>query len=57
MKETERILNQKHYTVEKAVEILGTVGQGKIRIGNVQLEVDSELDQEAQSILELFSGH
>ena len=57
MKETERILNQKHYTVEKAIEILGTVGQGKIRIGNVHLEVDSELDQEAQSILELFSGH
>lgn len=57
MKEAERILNQKHYTIEKAVEILGTVGQGKIRIGNVQLEVDSELDQEVQSILGLFAGH
>ena len=57
MKEAERILIQKHYTVEKAVEILGTVGQGKIRIGNVQLEIDSELDQDAQSILKLFTGH
>lgn len=27
-------------------EILGTVGQGKIRIGNVCLDIESELDQE-----------
>lgn len=57
MKEAERILKSKDYSIEKAIEILGKVGQGEIRIGNVSLEVDSELGPEAQSLLELFTGH
>lgn len=57
MKEAERILSQKHCSLEKAIEILGKVGQGKARIGNIELEIDSELDQEAKSILEHFMGH
>lgn len=57
MKETERILNRKKYSLEKAMEMLGTVGEGKTRIGNICLDIDSELDQETQSILQLFTGH
>jgi len=57
MKETEKILQRKQFSIAKAVEILGKVGQGQIRIGKVQLKLDSELDQESQSILKLFDGH
>lgn len=57
MKETERILKIKKYTVEKAIEILGKVGQGEIRIGNTKVDADTELDQEAQTIITLFEGH
>lgn len=57
MKEAERILKSKNYSLEKAIEMLGKIGQGEIRIGNVFLEVDSELDQETQLLLELFTGH
>jgi len=57
MKETERMLKEKNYSLEKAIEILGKVGQGEMRIGKIQMAIDSELDQEAQSILELFVGH
>lgn len=57
MKETERKLKQKGYSLEKAIEVMAKVGQGAIRLGKVQLEIDSELDEEAKSILELFAGH
>lgn len=57
MKEAEKILNKKHYSLEKTIEILGKVGQGKTRIGNICLDIESELDQETQSILKLFTGH
>lgn len=57
MKEAERILKSKNYSLEKAIEMLGKVGQGEIRVGNVSLEVDSELNQETQLLLELFVGH
>lgn len=56
-KETERILGQKHYSLETAIEILGRVGSGKTRIDNVELDIESELDDAAKSILELFEGH
>lgn len=57
MKEAERILKMKNYSLEKAIEILGKVGQGEMRIGNIHMAIDSELDEEAQSLLELFVGH
>lgn len=57
MKETEKILNRKQYSLEKTIEILGTVGQGKTRIGDICLDIESELDQETQSIIQLFMGH
>lgn len=57
LKETETILRRKHHSMEKTIEILGKIGQGKIRIGKVVLDVDSELSKEAQVILNLFIGH
>ena len=57
MKEAEKILNRKHCSLEKTIEILGTVGQGKTRIGDICLDIESEQDQETQSILQLFTGH
>lgn len=57
LKETETILRKKHYSIEKAIEILSKAGQGKIRIGKVMLDVDSELSKEAQVILNVFKGH
>jgi len=53
MKETEKILNRKKYTIE----IMGKVGEGEIRIGNTKMPLGSELNQEAKDILKLFLGH
>lgn len=57
LRETEAILGRKHRSMEKTIEILSRIGQGKIRIGKVVLDVDSELSKEAQVILNLFIGH
>ena len=57
MRETEMILKQKNYSLEKVTALLGKVGKGEARIGNTILEIESELDQETKSILNLFSGH
>jgi transposase len=57
MKEAEKILNQKKYTIEKVIEIMGKVGEGEIRIGNTKMPLESELNQEAKDILKLFLGH
>jgi len=57
MKETEKILQEKHYSLGKAITLLGKVGKGYARIGNVQIEIDTELNQETKSLLNLFSGH
>lgn len=57
IRETEKILKHAGYTIEQAIQILGKVGEGKIRIGKTVLEIDSELSQDAETILQLFSGH
>lgn len=57
MRETERILSQRQYSIEKAVNLLSQVGRGKIRIGRTTVELESELDEETQSLLNLFAGH
>lgn len=57
MRETEMLLQQKNYSLEKAIALLGKVGKGEARIGSVSVEIDTELDQETKSILILFSGH
>ena len=57
MKESEKILKQKNYTVERTIEIIGKVGEGEIRIGNTKMPLESELNQESKDILKLFLGH
>jgi len=57
LKQTETILRKIHYSLEKTIEILSEVGQGKVRVGNVILDIESELTNEAQEILRLFEGH
>lgn len=57
MTETERKLKAKGFSLEKTIELLGKVGQGKIKLEKIELEIDSEVDQKTKSILDLFSGH
>jgi len=57
LREAENTLSKKKYSIEKSIEVLGKVGQGEVRIGNVKIEIDSELDYEAETILKLFKGH
>jgi len=57
MKESEKILSRKKYTIEKTIEIMGKVGEGEVRIGNTKMPLESELNQDAKDILKLFLGH
>lgn len=57
LKETEMQLEKIHCTIEKAIELLGKVGQGKVQVNNVMLLAESEVDELTQSILDLFAGH
>ncbi|MDP4011689.1 MAG: IS1634 family transposase [Candidatus Roizmanbacteria bacterium] len=57
MKEAEKILKRKNYTIEKTIEIIGKVGEGEIRIGNTKMPLESELNQDTKDILKLFLGH
>ncbi len=57
MKETEKILSRKKYTVERTIEFMGKVGEGEIRIGNTKMPLESELNQDSKDILKLFLGH
>lgn len=57
MRETERYLKKINCSLEQAIELLGKVGQGKVRVGNVELTTESELEPTTQLILNLFEGH
>jgi len=57
MKETEKKLTEINYSLETAIELLGRVGQGTVRIGNIELATESELDPATQLIHNLFLGH
>lgn len=57
MKETERVLKELGFSLEQAIQILGKVGQGRIKLHKTVLEIDSELTQKAKDILSLFPGH
>ncbi len=57
MKEAERHLKKIDCSLEQAIELLGKVGQGKVRVGKVELITESELEQRTQQILNLFMGH
>lgn len=57
IKEVERILQTVDYSLERVIELLSQVVEGKIRIGKTFLPLESESDQQIESILKLFSGH
>lgn len=57
LKETEKILKPTGISLMKAVEILGKVGQGDMVLGKLKLPIDSELSEEAKSILHEVLGH
>lgn len=57
LKEAETKLKKISCTVDKALELLGTVGQGKVRIGDLILNAESEIDSVTKSLLNLFVGH
>lgn len=57
IKETERILKTANISLQKAISVLSKVGQGKTRLGNVEVETESELNQETKAMLDLFKGH
>lgn len=57
MKETERYLTKINCSLKQAVELLGKVGQGTVRVGTAELITESELDPTIQSIYKLFEGH
>ena len=54
LKETEQRLKTKGFSLKEAIELLEKVGQGKIKLDKVELEIDSEVDQKTKGILELF---
>lgn len=57
MKETERYLTKIHCSLERAIELLGKVGQGVVKVGNVELITESESDPTVELIHKLFQGH
>lgn len=57
MRETERYLKKIHCSLEQAIELLGKVGQGRVKVGKVELITESELELTTQHILNLFKGH
>lgn len=56
-KEVERMLSSQGYSLTQVIEILGKVGEGEVRVGNIKLPMDSQLSKEAQAILKLFKGY
>ncbi len=57
LRETERKLKTINVSLEQAIERLGTVGEGIVRVGSIELPMDSELDPKTQRIHKLFEGH
>lgn len=57
MKEAEHILKSKGYSLDTAIECLGRVGEGQVRVGNVTLELENNIDHDTQSLINLFQGH
>jgi len=56
MKESERYLTRINCSLERAIELLGKVGQGIVRVGKVDLTTESELDPATQLIHNLFKN-
>lgn len=56
-REAEYILKKKSCSLQKAISLLGKVGEGQARIGNTLVDMDADLDQTTKELLALFSGH
>jgi transposase len=57
MKETERIIKPTNISLTRTIELLGKVGQGETRIGNVTFLIESELSTEASTIIQRIKKH
>lgn len=57
MRETERLLKEINISLIRAVEILGQVGQGEMRLGKIIMPIESDLNSEANRILNHILGH
>jgi transposase len=57
MKEAERYLSKINCSLEQSIELLGKVGRGITKVGNVELLTESELNPITQLIHNLFEGH
>lgn len=57
MKEAEKILSPTGISLLRAIEILGKVGAGVMKCGNIQMPIESEINFEAKSILHQISGN
>lgn len=57
MKEVEVRLREKDISLKRVIEMLSTVGQGVVQVGETQLDTESDNTTEIQAILNLFLGH
>lgn len=57
LREAETQLKTINVSLEQAIEQLGSVGEGMVRVGSVTIPMDSELNEQNQLIHNLFSGH
>jgi len=57
IREAERQLLTINYSLKQAIELLGKVGQGIVRVGSVELITESDPDPATQAIHKLFKGH
>lgn len=57
MRKTEEDLKKNNCSLEQAIELLGKVGRGRVRVGKVELITESDLDATTQQILNLVEGH
>lgn len=57
MKETERLLRSVEISLVKAIELLGKVGEGEIKINKTVMPVESEIDPKVEAVLKSILGH
>ncbi len=57
MKESEKILSVINCSLAYAIEVLSTVGEGRVMIGKTELPIEKKLSKEVQQILDIFEGH
>lgn len=57
MREAENRLSKIDCSLDRAIELLGKVGHGTVRIGTLEIAAENELDPATQLIHKLFEGH